>query len=306
MTTDDPLDVTVRQATLADDEAVRAMTADTWSDRGGDYVPRVFREWVEGDGERQRTFVAGTDDHLVGVVRAVVLSDYEAWFQGMRVHPDYRGRGVSAALNDACFEWARGRGAAVGRLMIFSWNRPALAAARASGFEPGTEFRWTHPEPDPNAVGADGTPVVREAPDDAYAAWSDSRARDHLGGIGLDLEESWACSEVTRDTLADAERVLAVGDGGVRAVSYRTRTYEWEADEGEPETWAEYGVGAWADLDACRDLWAAVARDAAGAGADRTRVLIPESARHVSDAARAGAEVSEEPDFVLRADLTGV
>lgn len=300
------LEVRVRQARTDDEAAVREMTADTWSDRDtGDYVSRVFADWIASDDEEQRTFVAEADGELVGLIQAVLLSEYEAWFQGMRVHPAYRGRGVSVALSDAGSSWARERGAAVGRLMVFSWNAPALASARANGFDPGTEFRWAHPEPDPDASGADGALAVRTTPDDAYARWVDSHARDHLGGIGLDLTESWACSEVTRETLADAERVLAVGDDGVRAVTYRTRIYERENDDGTDQTWAEYGVGAWVDLDACRNLWAAVARDAAAVGADRTRVLIPETTRHVSDAARAGADVSDEPDFVLRADLTG-
>jgi len=296
--------VSVRRARADDHAAVRAFTEDTWRDRdAGDYVPEAFPEWVAGDGERQRTVVATADGDVVGLVQAVLLSDYEAWFQGMRVHPAHRGEGVSGALNDACFDWARDRGAAVARLMVFSWNAPALAAARATGFDPATEFRWAHPEADADATGADGAPTVRAAPDDAHAHWSGSDAHAHLGGLGLDLGESWALSRADRGTWHDAERVLAVGRP-VRAATYRSRTYERDGDAGT-ETWAEYGVGAWADLDACRDLLAAVARDAAAVGADRTRVLVPETARHVSDAARAGAALADDPDFVLGADLTG-
>jgi GNAT superfamily N-acetyltransferase len=294
-------ELAVRQATPEDHDAVVAMTEDTWSDRGGDYVAHVFPDMVAGDGPRQRTFVAeadGGDGDLVGLVQAVLLSDWEAWFQAMRVHPDHRGRGVSGALNDACLEWARERGAAVGRLMVFSWNVEGLAASRANGFDPVTEFRWANPEPDAGATGADGAPGVREAPDDAHAFWTTSDAHRHLRGLGLDTEESWACSTVERDRWHDADRVLAVGEP-VRAATYRSRTWERTDDDGESETVAEYGVGAWRDLDACRDLMAVVAHDAADLDADRTRMLIPETARHVSDVARAGWEVSDEPDFVL-------
>jgi GNAT superfamily N-acetyltransferase len=298
-------DVRVRRARLDDHDAVRAFTENTWSDEGrGDYIHRVFPDWVEADGPRQRTLVAETGGNLVGIVQVVVLSEYEAWLQGARVHPDHRGRGITVALNEACFEWARDRGAAVGRLMVFSWNEAGLAAARANGFAPVTEFRWAHPEPAPDATGADGPPTVGEAPEDAHARWTASDARAHLGGLGLDLGESWACSAVDRETWREAERVLAVGSP-VRAATYRVRTDEREDDDGTTVTRAEYGVGAWADVDACRELVAAVARDAAAVGADRTRVLIPETARHVSDVARVGAPVADEPDFVLAADLTG-
>jgi GNAT superfamily N-acetyltransferase len=296
--------VEVRQARAGDHDDVVAFTADTWSDRdGGDYVADAFPAWVDGDGDDQRTFVAEADGSVVGLVQAVALSGWEAWFQGMRVAPDHRGRGVSGALNDACLRWARERGAAVGRLMVFSWNVAGLAAARSNGFDPVTEFRWAHPDPDVDAAGVDGPPVVRDAPDVAHAAWTDSAAREHLGGLGLDTGESWACSEAGRRRWREAAATLAVGDP-VRAVAYRARVFERDGEDG-PTTTVEYGVGAWDDPGACRDLMAAVARDAAAVGADRTRVLIPETARHVSDAARAGVEVADEPDFVLAADLTG-
>jgi hypothetical protein len=63
-------------------------------------------------------------------------------------------------------------------------------------------------------------------------------------------------------------------------------------------------VAAWADPAAADALLAAVARDAARVGADETRVLIPESVQWVSDAALAGADIAEEPSFILAADLT--
>jgi len=295
--------VTVRRARPDDEADVVAFTGDTWSDRGvGDYVPDTFADWVASDGDGQRTFVATADGDVVGLVQAVALSGYEAWLQGMRVHPDHRGRGVAGELNGAAVDWARERGAAVARLMVFSWNVAALGAARKDGFGAGTEFRWAHPDPDPEASGADGRPLVRAAPDDAYAFWRRSPAAAHLNGLSLDHAESWALSEATRVGFAGAEAALAVGEP-VRATAVRARTYERDGEEG-PETWAEYGAAAWADLDACRDLQAAVARDAAAAGADRVRVLVPETARHCVESASAGARLSEEPDFVLERDLT--
>jgi GNAT superfamily N-acetyltransferase len=296
--------IAVRQARPGDEADVVAFTEDTWSDRGGDdYVPDAFADWVASDGPDQRTFVATAGDDVAGLMQAVLLSDYEAWLQGMRVHPDHRGRGVAGHLNRAGIDWARERGAAVARLMTFSWNVAALGAARKDGFGAGTQFRWAHPAPDADAAGADGRPLVRSAPDDAYALWTRSDAAAHLNGVALDLGETWALSELTRADLAAADATLAVGEP-VRGVAYRTRTYERADDDGVERTWAEYGVGAWTELDACRDLWAAVARDAAAVGADRTRVLIPETTRHCVEAARAGAELSEEPDFVLERDLT--
>lgn len=299
-------DFEIRQATLDDEDAIVDFTSRIWTDRGGDYIPRIFDRWIANDGEDQRTFVVdvvGTDD-IAAILQCVLLSDHEAWAQGMRVNPDYRGQGLSTKINDAAFRWARERGATVGRNMVFSWNVGGLGGSRAAGFDPCTEFRWAQPTPD-----ADSEPSleITDDADAAWAFWTASDARTALKGLALDGDESWALSELTRENLrraADEDRLFVVRDDGTQGFTYRNRVYERPNDEGEEETWAEYAVGAWTDLDACKSLFAAVARDAASVGAEKTRVLIPESARWVSDVAASRTSVSEEPDFVMAADLT--
>jgi GNAT superfamily N-acetyltransferase len=310
----------VREARPSDRDAVVAFTRDTWPDReGSDYVPDVFEEWIDdGSGDR-RTFVLEADDaveqvlpdgatvshRVAGLCQGALLTDEEAWAQGMRVNPAVRGREGALELTDALLDWAAGRGATVCRNMVFSWNAAGLGLSRAAGFAPAAEFRWAHPDPD---AGARPDREVVGDPAAAWRYWQDSPARDHLRGLGLDPDEPWALSEVTRERFeraADGAAVLAVrGAEGVRAATYRTRTHDRTAESGT-ETWAEYGVGAWAGAESARSLFAAVARDAAAVGADRTRVLVPETPRHVSDVARVRTEFSDDPDFVLAADLTG-
>ncbi|MFC6903940.1 GNAT family N-acetyltransferase [Halalkalicoccus tibetensis] len=291
----------LREARLEDHEAVAAFTRNTWPDReAGDYLPDIYPEWIEGE---NHTLVAEAGGEIAGVAQCTMLSDTEAWCQGMRVHPEYRGEGVARRITHALFDWAREQGALVARSMVFSWNVPSLGLSRSIGFDPATELRWATPAPDP-----DVEPELRVTaePDDAWHAWADSDARRHLTGLALDLEESWALSELTREDLrraAEETAVFAVRDDGLRAMSYRVRDYEREGEDGT-ERWAEYGVGAWDDLEAARALFAAIARDAAALGADRTRVWIPETTEHVSDAAYLRAGASEEPDFVFAADLT--
>jgi GNAT superfamily N-acetyltransferase len=302
--------IQIRRATHDDYDAVAGFTSDLWPDRGGDYIPRIYHEWLEDEpGRGTKTVLAEVDGEAAGILQGVMLSPDEAWFQGMRVAPDYRRQGVSHRLNEAAFEWARRQGATVGRVMVFSWNAASLGAARASGYEPITEFRFAHPEPDSAAEGPYG---VSSDPAAAWRYWTHSDAREHLSGLGLAPEESWAVRELTRDDFdrfADETAVFAVeGEDGLAGVGYRSRTYDREVESGaetQTETWAEYGVGAWEDVDAARSLFAAIARDAAERGADETRVLFPETARTVTDAAHAGAAISEEPDFVLGIDLAG-
>lgn len=307
-------DLEIRRATHDDYDDVVAFTSDIWPDRGGDYIPDIYHDWLEDDEETgKKTFLAEVDGKAAGIVQGVMLADDEAWFQGMRVASDHRRKGVSHRLNESLFEWAREQRATVARVMIFSWNQASLGSARYSGYEPLTEFRFAHPEPDPDpAVDATGSERVSSDPATAWRYWTHSDAREHLSGLGLAPEESWAMRELTRadfERFADETALFAVErEGGVAGVSYRTRTYDRPVEGGDEETtetWAEYGVGAWKDVEAARSLFAAIARDAAECGADETRVLIPETARYVSDAPFAGAEIAEEPDFVLGTDLTG-
>lgn len=295
---------TLRQARRDDHDAVAAFTRETWADRDvGDYIPDVFPRWVETDGDDQHTAVVEVDGDVAAVCQAVVLSPWEAWLQGMRVDPDYRGEGYGRTLVEHLFSWCRDRGASVARNLVFSWNDAGLGQSRAAGFEPAMESRWAQPEPDESATPS--LEVVAD-PDAAWACWQRSEARSLLGGLGVDPGESWSFSTVTRDRLAASQRVFALqDDDGTRATTARVRVRERETDDGV-EQYAVYGHSAWADRESARALFAAVAADAAQLGVDHTRVLIPETCRHVSDVAAVRATAADEPQFVLEADLTAL
>jgi len=305
-------DATYRRATHDDYEDVEAFTRNTWGDRhGSDYVPRIYDDWIEVDDpearERQFTCVAEVDGTVVSIAQTVLLSEHEAWCQGMRTDPAYRGAGIGAGLTHEMWDWARERGATVARNMVFSWNMAGLGHSRGVGFGPATEFRWMHPDPDADASPPEGFSLAADV-NAAWSFWTASDARDHLRGLGLTADESWAVSELDRETFAAAadERALVAvrSDRGTHATTYRVREYDREDDDGVERRHAEYGVAAWDSMDALRALLAGIQRDAAAVGADETRVLVPETARHVSDASLARAGISDEPDFVMAADLT--
>lgn len=308
-------DVRVRQARLDDHDEVAAFTRHTWPDRDlEDYIPDAFPDWVESDGDDQRTLVATVDARVCGICQGVLLSRDEAWFQGIRVHPDYRDRDVGRRMTERLLGWSRDRGATVARNMVFAWNGAGLGQSRATGFDPATEIRYVHPAPDASATpgdrGPDDVEVVAE-PDTAWRYWTHSDARAHLSGLAADDEESWALRELRPDDLeraaADGGALAVRTGGGTVGMAVRSRTDTRTAGDGDEteDTVAVYGAAAWDDRPAAAALFEAIRADAASIGAERTKVLVPETVRYVSDAAGCRVEIHDEPDFVLAADLAG-
>jgi GNAT superfamily N-acetyltransferase len=303
-------DRTVRRARAEDTEAIAAFTEDTWEDwDAGDYIPEAFPEWVATDGPDQYTAVTVVDDDPVGLAQSRLLTGGEAWFQGLRVHPDHRGRGHALAMTRRLQEWSRERGATVARNMVFGWNEAGLGQSRAAGFDPGPSCRWARPEPADSTdgvgtVSGDTTLSVHEDRDAAWRFWTHSHARTELDGLVLDDEVAWGLAELTRDRferLADAGRPITVAGKRTRGTTVRLG-----ARERDGERVVDYAVAAWADADAARVLFDAIREDATARGGDGTRVLIPESPQYVSDAALAGVPLSDEPVYVFTADLTGL
>jgi len=268
---------------------------------------------VEADGSG--AVESGDLEAVVGCIQGALVSEWEAWGQGIRVDPAARGFGVGTALSTAALDWARSRGATVCRNMVFSWNVAGLGQSRAVGFEPATEFRFAEPEPSAMTTDSRIGPVDGPDPNAAWAFWTDSDARDHLRGLALDDGEAWACSALTRERLrsaADEGRLRSVrgsgasgdADDGTALAGFAVRTRVSERPGDGPDRIAVYGTAAWRDVDAAGGLYRSIAADAAAVDADAARVLIPETVDHVSDTAANRVPVSGEPDFVMAADLT--
>jgi len=73
---------------------------------------------------------------VVGVNHARYLSPEEAWFEGIRVHADFRRAGIGRLLTVAAIEGARKRGVQVCRAAIDADNLPSQTLSRNFGFEP--------------------------------------------------------------------------------------------------------------------------------------------------------------------------
>ena len=116
-----------RRAEERDVAEIVSFTQNTWE--WGDYVPRVIGRWVE----EGMAYVALMGDTVVAVA-AMAIVGKAAYLQGLRVRPEYRGRGVGEAFTKFMIEEAKRRGAQVATLLVAEWNTPSHRLVQKVGF----------------------------------------------------------------------------------------------------------------------------------------------------------------------------
>lgn len=142
------LEFLVREAKDSDKEPLMSFIKDVWG--GHDYIPKVWDNWIND--RTAKMFVVETSGRPVAMNRVRFLEDGSAWFEGVRVHPDYRRMGLATMLGDNAMRVAAGHKASVFRLTTSTRNRASQGQiarmhfaeeARFSIYEPreGARFR---------------------------------------------------------------------------------------------------------------------------------------------------------------------
>ncbi|MBI3964591.1 MAG: GNAT family N-acetyltransferase [Chloroflexi bacterium] len=126
----------IRSATPADREAVLVFCQTGWN--GGDYIEHVWDEWLnDPDG---RLIVATESERPVALVHMGRLSPRESWFQGLRVDPAVRQRGLATLLTEQLVRIAQSDGAKEIRLATSATNAPVHRMMAKLGFRRLTSF----------------------------------------------------------------------------------------------------------------------------------------------------------------------
>lgn len=127
--------VVIRPARKEDEPFIKAFTTDTFD--WGDYVAEAISEWVDDEaGGRGNVYVAVVDGRPVAVTHVSYMSKDEAWFEGIRVHPDFRRLGIGRLLTVSSIEGSRRRGMKVCRAAIDGDNQKSMSLASSFGFKP--------------------------------------------------------------------------------------------------------------------------------------------------------------------------
>lgn len=88
-------DLKVRLARSEDKEAVQAICQQTWQ-HSSDFLSLGWNKWLADP--NSRVFVVEIDSLPIGILGFVLMSDREAWYQGLRVAPHYRRQGLGLSL----------------------------------------------------------------------------------------------------------------------------------------------------------------------------------------------------------------
>ena len=92
----------VRRARPGDREAILEMSTRIWG--GHDYMPLVWDRWLA---EKKGALLTVTvDGQPVGTSKVSLLAPGEVWLEGLRLHPDYQGLGLSKKIHRATFREA--------------------------------------------------------------------------------------------------------------------------------------------------------------------------------------------------------
>ena len=123
--------IVCRPALPLDTPGMIELTRHIWE--GEDYIPDVWADWmVDPEGILA---VAESGGKIVGFGKLTRLSQSDWWMEGLRVHPDFEGRGIASRLNDYLLDYWQRTGSGVVRLATSSSREPVKHLSRKKGFK---------------------------------------------------------------------------------------------------------------------------------------------------------------------------
>ncbi|HYP40777.1 MAG TPA: GNAT family N-acetyltransferase [Chloroflexia bacterium] len=123
---------TLRDATLEDKAQVLQFTAKTWE--FGDYIEYVYDDWLADTTGRFIVLEEEATGRIAAIDKLSFQSPEEAWFEGLRVNPDFRGHGLAGKLQKYMIEQSRAYDAHTLRFITLSSNKPVHRMAYRDGF----------------------------------------------------------------------------------------------------------------------------------------------------------------------------
>jgi N-acetylglutamate synthase-like GNAT family acetyltransferase len=151
----------IRVLKETDREDIQEIARHTWG--GYDYLPYSFDHWMSDSDSH--TACIEQDGHVVALANLRIIEDGRTgWMEGLRVHPDYRGRGLASTLTDHVVKTGQKIGVERLRYTTATTNVESLHLADKIGMErrfdlavywhsDPTEIKWSHHDKDVKEAG---------------------------------------------------------------------------------------------------------------------------------------------------------
>jgi GNAT superfamily N-acetyltransferase len=125
-------DCIIRLARPSDREDLIEVSRGIWD--GHDYLPRIVDRWIAEDW----FFVCEYQRRVIACLKLSLFPDNVLWFEGLRVHRKYQGKGIAKLMNRELFRFASGLKATNPELSYefctYYENVESLAITRKMGF----------------------------------------------------------------------------------------------------------------------------------------------------------------------------
>lgn len=275
----------LRPARPEDADAVAALSAHIWE--GDDYVPRRFADWT-ADSLGQFTLV-WEGDQLVAFGKLTRLRPEQWWLEGLRVHPQQRGRGIARLLHNHAVQLADEIGRGTLRFATAHENLAVHQLAAGTGFRLAASFCLAEAPARSGPTPTGHLATVKAAEVGAVREWLSASAQ--FKAWGSFYEERWKWLELAPDLqrLLQQERLL-----WWRGPEKSVRALVIVQAEDEEVLWINY-------LDGSPDLLLQIAADlralAAELGRERVRAKPPATPDFRRSLEEAGWQI--EPEFEM-------
>ena len=274
----------IRRALPEDRPAMERICAHTWD--SGDYIQEVWDEWLAD--EEGVLLVAELGGQVVSLNKVTFQPGGQVWLEGMRVDPDYRGRGIASRGLEYNLAYARQQRARVVRLATGGNNTAVHAMVGKAGMEPVGRYVLYNAEPLPGEARPAILGPQHRTQADAFLA----KSRVLAGQRGL-YSRDWAWQELAPERLSEmlaAGQVAALPAAGGELAAMATI----HVHPGAEEMWIGFADIAPGEQErALAGLARAIRAQAAEAGVKWVRAMLADLAWQRAALAAAGFGTGE-------------
>ena len=162
----------IKRVLASDREDILEISRHIWE--GHDYLPSVFDDWVKDP--KSYTCGVEADGRLVAVANLRLIENGRTgWMEGLRVHPEHRGKGFADTLTRHLIEKAEDLGVQRLRYTTSTENEASLKLAEKFRFVKALEMGvFWHPNPKPIHSESNYPRIRKSNPSEVYKLLQDN------------------------------------------------------------------------------------------------------------------------------------